>query len=597
MERKLTLKNNVREPVRLVIWDLDDTLWKGVVTEGGILEHRQSNYEIVRELARRGIVSSICSKNDFGTIKTILCNQRMWDYFIFPSIDWSNKGLRVENIIQRAQLRPETVLFIDDNPSNRAEARALVPGLQVAAETIIDSLLADPLLKGKNDVQLRRLSQYKVLENKASEKHQAIDNVAFLLDSLIQVEIDHDCVAHIDRIVELVNRTNQLNFTKKRLSEDVAVARKAIFDQLDATSGRRSAVVKVKDRYGDYGVVGFWMMDGIWVEPYLIHFVFSCRTLGMGVEQWVYHRLGKPKVSIVGEVVSSLEVVPTWINLARTTPGDNSETAIEHVRLRGGCELEVVKHFFSFRSSHVNSDFVFPRNGQVVWKSHSITIFPQPALETSAGLEAIHKIGFIKEDMTSAFLSDVEEGACLVLSNTADAQAAMFRHRKFDLVVPVKLFGLDVTSFDDAQLNQYCSDNNMDIGSAREFRNALIYLRENFVPIQFEEFDFKALYGRIADAMPLHSLLIFLLPVTYANSPDGGIIEYRQQKIVNRWLAELSARHENVKIVDTADCLTSLTELKKFSHLHFSRDVYFRMYNRLVDTYGMWRSSRATSVG
>jgi predicted enzyme involved in methoxymalonyl-ACP biosynthesis len=59
------------EPVRLVVWDLDETLWKGTLTEGGI-EIIPANFALIRTLAERGIVSSICSKNDHGTVERIL---------------------------------------------------------------------------------------------------------------------------------------------------------------------------------------------------------------------------------------------------------------------------------------------------------------------------------------------------------------------------------------------------------------------------------------------------------------------------------------------------------------------------------------------
>lgn len=309
----------------------------------------------------------------------------------------------------------------------------------------------------------------------------------------------------------------------------------------------------------------------------------------MGVEQWVYQKLGRPQLSIVGEVVSTLEDVPIWINVApRTLAGTSSQRTIENVRLRGGCELEVMKHFFSFQSRSVDADFVFPRNGQVIWKSHSVTVFPQAVLETTDGLDAVRKVGFTKGDLTSNFFKDIEERSCLILSNSANSQVSLFKHRKLDLVVPVKLFGLDANSFDEGQLAQYCFDNRMSAQQAGDFRTAMLSLREEFVPLAFDQFNFPELYRRIATAVPLHSLLIFLLPLTYANNPDGGITEYDQQKVVNEWLRDLSTRHDNVRVVDTADCVTSLTELKKFSHLHFSRDVYFRIYNRLVECYESW---------
>src|SRR5436305_759543 len=152
------------EPVRLVIWDLDETFWRGTLTEGGITEHIDENYKIVPKLAQRGVLSSICSKNDLDSVKRILEERGVWDFFIFPSINWLPKGMRIKEIVEAVQLRPETVLFIDDNPGNRGEAIAMAPGLQVADETIIPGMLGDGRFSGKDDREMSRLKQYKLLE-------------------------------------------------------------------------------------------------------------------------------------------------------------------------------------------------------------------------------------------------------------------------------------------------------------------------------------------------------------------------------------------------------------------------------------------------
>ena len=79
------------EPVRLVIWDLDETFWTGTLTEGGIT-YRRDFHDIVIALARRGIVSSICSKNDLGPVRDVLVREGIWEYFVFPSVNWEPKG-------------------------------------------------------------------------------------------------------------------------------------------------------------------------------------------------------------------------------------------------------------------------------------------------------------------------------------------------------------------------------------------------------------------------------------------------------------------------------------------------------------------------
>ena len=122
------------EPVRLVIWDLDDTFWRGAVAEGGITESLQQNHDAVIELARRGIMSSICSKNDERPIRDILTERGILDYFVCPSISWESKGSRLAAIVEATRLRAASVMFIDDNPNNRAEAAVAVPGMQIENE-------------------------------------------------------------------------------------------------------------------------------------------------------------------------------------------------------------------------------------------------------------------------------------------------------------------------------------------------------------------------------------------------------------------------------------------------------------------------------
>src|SRR6476620_5521637 len=93
-----------KEPIRLVIWDLDETFWRGTLTEGGIHEYVQAHHDIVIELAKRGIISSICSKNDYETAEKILKEYAIWDYFVFPSLDWTPKGPRLQALIEDIQL-------------------------------------------------------------------------------------------------------------------------------------------------------------------------------------------------------------------------------------------------------------------------------------------------------------------------------------------------------------------------------------------------------------------------------------------------------------------------------------------------------------
>lgn len=166
------------EKIKLVVWDLDETFWKGTLSEGEITIVKQ-NVEIIKELTRRGIINSISSKNDFEKAKAELVKAGVWDFFVFPSIDWAPKGQNVKGIIDDCQLRAPNVLFIDDNIGNRKEVEHYNPNINLADEGIIPNLLGMEELKGKDDSGLSRLKQYKILEQKAETKATYTDNHAF----------------------------------------------------------------------------------------------------------------------------------------------------------------------------------------------------------------------------------------------------------------------------------------------------------------------------------------------------------------------------------------------------------------------------------
>lgn len=78
---------------------MDETFWQGVLAENGDVIILQNNIKIVKELTNRGIVNSICSKNNFDKAKKVLCEAQIWDYFVFPHIDFTPKGEAVKQII------------------------------------------------------------------------------------------------------------------------------------------------------------------------------------------------------------------------------------------------------------------------------------------------------------------------------------------------------------------------------------------------------------------------------------------------------------------------------------------------------------------
>ncbi len=322
--------------IKLIIWDLDGTFWDGTLSEEGVAPI-QKCIDTVRLCAKKGIVSAICSKNDLEPCREKLTEWDIWDYFVFNSINWEPKGQRIKTLISDMNLRAANVLFLDDNPLNLEEAKYYSPELMTASPDIIDELYDGVLALGKDDSALERLNRYKVLETKQNEKRNMGSNEEFLRQSEIRVEIHTDTMAHIDRIHELILRSNQLNFTKLRSTREEL---EDIINDPEVKSG----YVTAHDKYGEYGIIGFFAYK----DGRMIHFLFSCRTLGMGIEQYVYEKIGFPEMKIEGSVSAEVgEDCPsvTWIN-SENNSSETSENGKKadiksdfRILMKGPCDL------------------------------------------------------------------------------------------------------------------------------------------------------------------------------------------------------------------------------------------------------------------
>jgi FkbH-like protein len=521
------------EAVRLVIWDLDETFWRGTLTEGGIA-YRRDNHETVLALARRGIISSICSKNNRARVRRILEAEGIWDHFVLPSIAWAPKGPRIAAQVRAFALRPPSILFIDDNPANLQEALHFVPGLQVADAGCVGQLLDDPRLQGREDAGLTRLAQYRLLEQRFHALAETGgDARAFLRDSRICVQILHDVAPHLDRAVELINRTNQLNFTKQRLPEDPKAAAEAL-SALLAEFRIQAGLVRVTDRYGDHGLTGFYALDS--VTNRLVHFCFSCRTQDMGVERWLYQRLGRPKLSVVGEVSTDIFAgeTPDWIGWGGADDAAASPSgALGRVLVRGGCDLQAVAHYLGLHASSLRGEYHFARFGRAIRVDHTACL--RLALEGIGddSMRALRRIGYRREDFHTV-LGGPEAFDSYVFSFQSDAVQALYRHRLLGFAVP---FGmpqtnnrLDLNTLPPAQLAARLHD--------RQARTALAYLLEEYDFIgPIGEADFKANLHRLLEATT-PGARIFIVQGC-AHHPDGR--PHPEHAQINRWIAEVAA--------------------------------------------------------
>jgi len=563
----------MQEPVRLVIWDLDETLWRGTLTEGGV-EAVPENFEIVRELCRRGIMSSICSKNDLEPVKSILQKEGVWDYFIFPSIDWTPKGPRILQLIETVQLRAASVLFIDDNHQNLQEAQYFSPELQVASHENIANLLGDRRLLGKADPELSRLQQYRLLESRKALEHSFSGRVEdFLRDCDIRVVIDYDVDRNIDRAVELINRTNQLNFTKQRLSEDASESRAHLRQHL-ARFNVQAGLVRVVDRFGDHGFVGFFLQEAMLSGSRLVHYCWSCRTLGMKVETWLYRLMGRPKITVIGEVLTDLCASAPEINWIRQVAAAESldsstpTARLGSVFIRGGCDLEPLAHYFRMVSRDVQLEVNLMRNGLAIRLDNSVMF--RYAIEGRRISASATQLGYVPADFDTAVSSFTHD--IWILSFWADAAFPLYEAEGMQLpFAPPKLGHQDILAMKD---NVVATNLENDVQV-----NAYSALRQQFVSRGLTSQDlFKENLEIILNHAP-PECLIFISLADESPPPGGELFRERHTRL-NRWVREVTANWKNVRLLPIRDFIHDQSDVEGLNHFH--RMVYYRLYQAII---------------
>lgn len=329
---------------KLLIWDLDDTLWRGTLAEGDVPVSFPSRIEAIRQLNSAGVVNSICSKNEFVKAKAELERMGLWDEFVFPEISFEPKGELVKRIISDMQLRAPDVVFIDDNEMNLREVEFVNPGIRTidARGGDVEEFLAE-LLEKTRGISKSRIPEYRILEQKRADREaDQSSNEEFLRSCDIAVAMVRrtDNLRYASRIEELINRTNQLNFTKSR------VAPGSMPEYIIDVAHNETYSVFVWDRYGYYGLVGFAAVEN---KTVLRHFLFSCRTMNMGVENAVASVLKKTFKSIKPPVDTTK---PDWIRLVQADSeefaqrvGAESESCTPTIRVMANCQSGAIAHY------------------------------------------------------------------------------------------------------------------------------------------------------------------------------------------------------------------------------------------------------------
>ena len=559
------------ESVKLIVWDLDDTFWSGTLSEGGA-RLPDENAALVRDLTDCGIINSICSKNEFEPTRQHLEDLGVWDLFVFPSINWDSKGPQLKDKLDKMALRPVNVLFLDDNPSNLGEAKHFLPDIQTGGPELIPELIRQVGEMEKKDLAHKRLKQYKVLEEKDIASKSYASNEDFLYDSHIQVEVHHDCLNQIKRIHELLLRSNQLNYTKNRIS----------IEELEAIlsdPGYECGHVTVKDRFGDYGLVGFYAKKGGRLE----HFLFSCRTMGQKIEQWVYAQLGFPELEVVGEVRTQLNKTecPGWINQkdvqADEDAGQADATLSCRILMKGPCDMSHSLVYIK-GSDQIDTEFTYVSNadGQIIdAHNHSVHIEGLHTYSDQDKEAIVRDCIFVDPAMLSGtFFSG--EYDLIVLSTLIESTYQIYRKKGTDL--RVVFGGLDLTDPEewDAYIEgrTYTGGNKFTEEYLRSFSEKYECLGLT-TPEMYVSFLQKCL-----DWLPEKTSLCLILGATKLFDGQENVKERHRR--LNEAVKAFSQDHPRIKYIDIDDCVKDPSDFAGEIN-HFSSRIYFEIAQKIID--------------
>jgi FkbH-like protein len=318
-----------RAPRKVLCTDLDNTLWGGVLGEEGAegiatgsafpgncyLDYQR----YLKQLSSRGILLAIVSKNNEADVQEAF-QIRSADLglslndFVACKIGWNEKSQSIRELAQELSLGLDAFVFVDDNPVECEAIQQQLPEVAVINSPIQEPWKLVEILSGLSffdallvtDDDVNRLSEYKAQTQRTELAGCAGSRDDFLASLEIVCTFQSALQAPLARAVQLLAKTNQFNLTTRR--------RSALEVEEFAAVGQ-AVVVRVRDRFGDSGVVGLALAryegDSCIVDSLLL----SCRVIGRGIETALLAHVGERALQagakrLLGEFIATNKNAP-----------------------------------------------------------------------------------------------------------------------------------------------------------------------------------------------------------------------------------------------------------------------------------------------
>ncbi len=243
--------------VKCLVWDLDETLWRGTLLEGDDLALAPGVLDVIRTLDARGVLQSVASRNDHDDAWPRLERLGVAEYLVLPRIGWGRKSDAVRAIAAELGFAERAMAFVDDQPVDRAEVAYHLPEVRCYAADEVPTLPARPELSPTVvtvDGRQRRAMYQAGFRREAARSDFSGPDDDFLRSLALRMRIGLAGAEELSRVEELTLRTSQMNATGVHYS--TADLRGLLADPRHAV-----LVMTMTDRFGPHGAVGVALVE------------------------------------------------------------------------------------------------------------------------------------------------------------------------------------------------------------------------------------------------------------------------------------------------------------------------------------------------
>ena len=276
-----------KQSIKCVVWDLDNTVWDGILLEDPEVRLRPHVVHILKTLDERGILHSIASRNDHDLAMARLREFGLEEYFLYPQINWNSKAASVTQIAQDINIGLDAVAFIDDQPFEREEVAFTHDKVLCIDSATLDDLLDRPEFNPRfitDDSKIRRRMYLADIARNREEAEYIGPKEEFLATLEMVFTIAPCREEDLKRAEELTVRTNQLNTTGYTYSYEE-------LDELRKSPHHKLLISSLEDRHGTYGKIGLTLIETgpeVWTVKLLL---MSCRVMSKGVGTIMIHHV------------------------------------------------------------------------------------------------------------------------------------------------------------------------------------------------------------------------------------------------------------------------------------------------------------------